>query len=213
MLKYNFEYDKLKLKQVTLLVPKNSANLKSLLTPVLGLYGLDVIGFISHYEKITAHILIDLITPLRVTITKIKTFEVQLLTPYVGNLLNFYTNFTPELDYNILTIYKFFLIKSVIISTFFKPSILSYKNIRNYLLCFNKKSKTNPNISKIPVIFANYSGFGLIINFINANHKHINILKDLAVLFNLGVKKLNNRIISNENFQLRSNNYIIGTDC
>src|ERR1700722_17128997 len=90
MLKYNFEYDKLILKQIILLIPKNCTNLKTVLTPTLGLYGLDILNFISVYEKITSHITNDTVTPLKITITKIKTFEVTALTPYLGNLLSFY---------------------------------------------------------------------------------------------------------------------------
>lgn len=211
-LKLNFEYDKLKLKQIIILIPNNHTNLNSLLTPILGLYGLDVKNFITTFEKLTSYVATELIIPVEVVITKIKTFNLRILPPYTGNLLAFYNSVSNKLDYNILLIYKFSLLKSVILS-FFKPSLLLYKNIRNYLLNYNSKNKNN--LKKINFsVFQNfdYCKYGLIFNFVNANNNYFNELKNLATLFNLNIRKINNFLVSDSCLKLTANNYIIGAN-
>lgn len=50
----------------------------SFLTPVLGLYGINVKEFINDFEAKTKFINFDIVIPTTVRISKIKTFEILL---------------------------------------------------------------------------------------------------------------------------------------
>ena len=84
----NFEYDKLHLKEITILIPKYHPNLVSFLTPVLGLYGINVKEFINDFEEKTKFINFDVIVPTRVAISKIKTYKIFVKTPYLAPILS-----------------------------------------------------------------------------------------------------------------------------
>jgi hypothetical protein len=120
---FKFDYDKLHLKEITVLVPRGIENLTSSLTPMLGLYGISVKDFLSDFELKTqfAVDLPDLVIPARVKISKIKTFELVIKTPYLAAII------PPELT--MLEVYKLFLIKSV----FMKNRHAFYSTFRRYL--------------------------------------------------------------------------------
>ena len=46
----NFHYDKLHLKEIIILIPKYHTNMVSFLTPILGLYGINVKEFINDFD-------------------------------------------------------------------------------------------------------------------------------------------------------------------
>merc|ERR1711879_872844 len=111
----NFRYDKLHLKEIVILIPKYHTNMVSFLTPILGLYGINVKEFINDFD--------------------IKTFEIVLKTPYIVSILSNLPNFSvtkPNID--LLSIYKVSLLKSVFYSNFlsvFHKRI--YLSLRKYL--------------------------------------------------------------------------------
>lgn len=105
----NFEYDKLKLKTVIVLIPRNHPNLLSFLTPMLGLYGINVKEFINEVEFRLKFLneITDIIVPVEVVITKIKTFFLFFKPPYVSNLLALHEFKT----LNLLVVYKLLQVK------------------------------------------------------------------------------------------------------
>lgn len=128
---FNFDYDKLHLKEITILVPRGTDNLVSALTPILGLYGINVKDFLTNFELKTQFMsqnVTDLIIPARVKISKIKTFKIEIKTPYLANII------TSELT--ILELYKLFLVKSTLI----KSKLKFYYIFRKYL---NQLSNVN----------------------------------------------------------------------
>ena len=131
----NFRYDKLHLKEIIILIPKYHTNMVSFLTPILGLYGINVKEFINDFEIKTKFINFDVIVPVLVKISKIKTFEIILKTPYVISILSNLPNFSvtrPNID--LISIYKVSLLKSVFYSNFlsvFHRRI--YLSLRKYL--------------------------------------------------------------------------------
>lgn len=130
-MKLNFEYDKLFLKKITILIPKYHSNLTSFLTPILGLYGINVKDFIFDFQSKTNFIDFDVIIPISVTITKIKTYSISFKTPYVSFLLS-NLNFFSLLDF-----YKIFFIKYIYNNSYSlnSKSFLIKKNytlLRNY---------------------------------------------------------------------------------
>merc|ERR1711879_539085 len=131
----NFRYDKLHLKEIVILIPKYHTNMVSFLTPILGLYGINVKEFINDFDIKTKFINFDVIVPVLVKISKIKTFEIVLKTPYIVSILSNLPNFSvtkPNID--LLSIYKVSLLKSVFYSNFlsvFHKRI--YLSLRKYL--------------------------------------------------------------------------------
>lgn len=223
----NFEYNKLNLKEIIVLIPKNHSNLNSFLTPILGLYGINLKDFINEFAEQTKFINnFDIILPIKVLITKIKTFSMRLVSPYISSLLNLNTNFIK----NILNFYKIFLIKFVSCKILFKSSIILkklYKNIRVYL---NKTYKTN-NLCyfKRPVLsFDNffffkrpeilflrkliYLKYGVIFFFFNhASYKISDWQKDL-IFFNLKVLRIYKNLNIFLNFY-KKDTYFLGSNC
>lgn len=142
----NFEYNKLYLKEVTVLIPKNHPNLTSFLTPLLGLHGIDVKKFLIEFLAKTQFLgNIDIILPISVTISKIKTFSIFFKTPYISALVNLNSD-----KLNILSFYKFFLIKSVFNNAYFiTVNNNMYRHLRVYLNKFFKNHiLLNTNIFK-----------------------------------------------------------------
>ena len=131
----NFRYDKLHLKEIVILIPKYHTNMVSFLTPILGLYGINVKEFINDFDIKTRFINFDVIVPVLVKISKIKTFEIVLKTPYVVSILSNLPSFSvtkPNIE--LLSIYKLSLLKSIFYSTFvysFHKRI--YLSLRKYL--------------------------------------------------------------------------------
>jgi hypothetical protein len=125
----NFEYNKLHLKEIVVLIPKKHPNLTSFLTPLLGLYGINVKEFVTEFLTRTQFLTFDIIIPVFVSITKIKTFTIFFKTPYISSLVNLSVD---KLD--ILSFYKFFLIKSVFDNkSRFINQFNVYRNLRIYL--------------------------------------------------------------------------------
>jgi hypothetical protein len=120
---FKFNYDKLHLKEITILVPRGSDNLVSVLTPILGLYGINVKDFLLDFELKTQFVLDipDLLIPVRVKISKIKTFEIMVKTPYLASII--------PTELTILEVYKLFLIKSSLL----KNKEKFYNTFRYYL--------------------------------------------------------------------------------
>lgn len=120
---FKFDYDKLHLKEITVLVPRGVENLVSTLTPVLGLYGINVKDFLLDFELKTRFVadLSDLVIPARVKISKIKTFDTVIKTPYLATII-------PS-ELTVLEVYKLFLVKSV----FVKNKHIFYNTFRRYL--------------------------------------------------------------------------------
>lgn len=141
-----FDFDKLHLKEITILIPKYHPNMVSFLTPILGLYGINVKEFINDFEEKTKFINFDVIVPVRVKISKIKTFSISVKTPYIVPILQNIEGFSLNKPLNILTVYKISLIKSI---------FLKYRAIgihkRIYLsikLYVSKLLKTGANVHK-----------------------------------------------------------------
>lgn len=216
----NFEYDKLHLKEITILIPKYHTNMVSFLTPVLGLYGINVKEFINDFEAKTKFINFDIVIPTTVRISKIKTFEILLKTPYVVSLLSNIQDFSisKPLGITILSIYKVSLIKSVFRLNFLKNLHKRiYKSLRKYLHLIIKSSSTlslnNPvlnffekknclNIlkSKISLLiqFKNISlqKYGAFLLFNNASSSVLDYLKTSCSLINLSFSKVSANFIS-----------------
>jgi hypothetical protein len=136
----DFEYNKLHLKEVVILMPKKHPNVVSFLTPLLSLYGINVKDFINNFEELTKFISFDMIIPIKVKITKIKTFKILPRTPYVVSILSDTVDLGANSSVNILDIYKLCLLKSVFIIhshaspvSFFRPTVKVYLWLRKYL--------------------------------------------------------------------------------
>lgn len=131
----NFGYDKLHLKEIVILIPKYHNNMVSFLTPILGLYGINVKEFINEFELKTKFVTFDVVIPTSVKISKIKTFEIILKTPYIIPLLSNLEEFSiNKPNINILSIYKISLLKSLLSTSFltnYHKSI--YISIRKYI--------------------------------------------------------------------------------
>jgi hypothetical protein len=192
---YNFEYNKLKLKEVVLLIPKNHSSLNSMLTPALALYGISVKEFLTEFEKLTIHLEYDLIVPVVLKITKIKTFEINLKTVSLNNIVRTYNLFSEsKLFSNVLFIYKLLLLKSVQFN-YCKPTINAYKNLKNYLCYFEFTQKLRKKLNNNSVMLQNkekvyYPDYGIWFNFPNVNNNYLVYLKSSADLYNIRLKKI-----------------------
>ena len=136
----NFDYDKLSLKEIVILIPKHHPNMVSFLTPILGLYGINVKEFINDFETKTRFISFDIIIPVKVRITKIKTFEMFLKTPYITSILSNLPNFSlnnPNLT--VLVFYKISLLKSIFFFNLLKNyQKRTYISLRKYVSSISK---------------------------------------------------------------------------
>jgi ribosomal protein L11 len=178
----HFEYDKLHLKEVVILMPKKHPNVVSFLTPLLSLYGINVKDFINTFEELTRFIGFDIVVPVKVKITKIKTFKMSLRTPYVISILSQVVDLTAtDLTVNVLDVYKLCLLKSVftVSSTFnhffYRPSLRVYLWLRKYLsitIASDLLSKVNETINLrglyyLPVLrksLISLSNFGVLVS-------------------------------------------------
>lgn len=233
----NFRYDKLHLKEIIILIPKYHTNMVSFLTPILGLYGINVKEFINDFDIKTRFINFDVIVPVLVKISKIKTFEIILKTPYVISILSNLPNFSvtkPNID--LLSIYKVSLLKSVFYSNFlyvFHKRI--YLSLRKYLslvikvnfhlnvsqafvkgaflnfksLCLLKSSiQNNVFLSKLL-----HNTYGVFINFNSSSASNIGYLKVALAIQNLSIFKVKSSLLSSliGNKYFSGNIYFIGS--
>lgn len=122
----------------------------SFLTPILGLYGINVKEFLNEWELKTKFIDYEITIPTRVFLSKIKTFEIILKTPSITNLLYNYSQFTNKsFDLNFLTLYKIVLLKSISNSFFYKQKLnIYYKMTRSYLKSINRNINSLLNYKK-----------------------------------------------------------------
>ena len=233
----NFRYDKLHLKEIIILIPKYHTNMVSFLTPILGLYGINVKEFINDFDIKTRFINFDVIVPVLVKISKIKTFEIVLKTPYVISILSNLPNFSvtkPNVD--LLSIYKVSLLKSVFFSNFlytFHKRI--YLSLRKYLSlvikvnfhlnisqAFIKKSFLNLNSlillksslqNSIFLYKLLQNTYGVFVNFNNSSASNINYLKVALAVQNISIFKTKSSLLSSlmGNKYFPGNIYFIGS--
>lgn len=213
---FNFEYDKLFLKKITILIPKYHGNLTSFLTPILGLYGVNIKEFINEFQLKTKFLNLDVVVPVRVSITKIKSFSITIDTPYVSNIISNIQISTYN-DLSILSLYKIFLIKSIFANNFFRSfesNKTRYKSFRRYVsltfvkknsLIYIKKSKVFLNFSEIMnkstsikknlLFFYNYNKlinnnrYGYLFFFSNADSSLIEYLKNFSLIYRINFFK------------------------
>jgi hypothetical protein len=226
----NFRYDKLHLKEIIILIPKYHTNMVSFLTPILGLYGINVKEFINDFDIKTRFINFDVIVPVLVKISKIKTFEITLKTPYIISILSNLPNFSvtkPNID--LLSIYKVSLLKSVFYSNFlcvFHKRI--YLSLRKYLsLVIKVNFHLNVNQAFIKGGFLNFKSlfllksslqnsvflckllqntYGVFISFNNSSASNIGYLKVALAIQNLSIFKVRSSLLSS----LTGNKYFCG---
>jgi len=193
----------------------------SFLTPVLGLYGINVKEFITDFEAKTRFINFDIIVPVRVKITKIKTFEIFVKTPYITSILSNLEGFSltrPNL--NALILYKISLIKSIFSASRLENRhkmiyISTRKYIARILKTVSIASVGKVNINSIDslrfthinrlkrnllnftfvrrVVFQKY---GFFIAFSNQNGARLNYLANSLALQNMSITKVNAKFLS-----------------
>ncbi len=217
----NFDFDKLHLKEVIVLVPKYHTNMVSFLTPVLGLYGINVKEFITDFEAKTRFINFDVIVPVRVKITKIKTFEIFVKTPYVTSILSNLEGFSlTKPNLNALILYKLSLIKSIFSTsrlTGFHKMI--YVSLRKYVARILKTaslvSVIRPTLSSvrskdfkyISTLKRNFLSlvslkklicqkYGFFAMFSNQNGNSLNYLVNQLSLYNVSIAKINSKLLT-----------------
>lgn len=219
----NLGYDKLHLKEIVILIPKYHTNMVSFLTPILGLYGINVKEFINEFELKTKFIGFDAIIPTSVKISKIKTFEISLKTPYIIPLLSSSEDFSINRpNVNILSIYKISLIKSVFSSNFLQTYHKSiYVSIRKYISLvvkgfFDVKVSARDldlsNLSKSKFFLGFFknsilkiislkkllcNSFGVFMVFNNASAHSINNLKKQLSVYGMFLDKIQPKLVYN----------------
>jgi len=226
----NFRYDKLHLKEIVILIPKYHTNMVSFLTPILGLYGINVKEFINDFDIKTRFINFDVIVPVLVKISKIKTFEIILKTPYVISILSNLPNFSvtkPNID--LLSIYKVSLLKSVFYSNFlytFHKRI--YLSLRKYLSLVIKVNfhlnvkqpfikKDSLNLKGLFLLKSSLQNnaflckflqntYGVFVNFNSSSASNIGYLKVALAIQNLSIFKVKSSLLSS----LTGNKYFSG---
>lgn len=236
-LNLNFEYDKLHLKEVVILIPKYHPNMVSFLTPVLGLYGINVKEFINEFNIKTRFVKFDIIVPVRVKISKIKTFEILVKTPYVSSIVSNLPSFSSGSKLNLLSIYKISLVKSLYGSFFMLSSQKKiYSSLRQYLSLISNSSSSirlkpsfiSPNSSFLQYTFAfNFSSkiwkalnllrishYGAFLTFNSANSSKVNYLVNSLGLMGLNITKVPSVLfpLFLPNQKLYGNVYYVGSD-
>jgi hypothetical protein len=221
---FNFDYDKLFLKEITILIPKYHNNLVSFLTPILGLYGINVKDFISDFESKTRFVNFDITIPVKVRITKIKTYEIFIKTPYIFTILNSLS--LQKKSLNLLTIYKLVFLKSLVNNRLSVKHL--YKNVYNRLRIYLLRSSllgdslvlknsysnnrlfgviNNPNLFFYKKLFENINNVKFLTNFSELNfgvffsfHNHssaiINKLFLIAKIFSVRILKIKPKLLS-----------------
>jgi len=220
---FNFDYDKLFLKEITILIPRYHNNLVSFLTPILGLYGINIKDFINDFESKAKFINFDVTIPAKVKITKIKTFEIFINTPYISSILNSLS--VQKKSVNLLTVYKFVVLKSLVNNTLSITSFHKniYTRLRIYLsktfflsdnLLLNKSKINNHllgiinntnlffynkllnNLNNINFMLSfNSLKFGVFLVFYNHDASALNRLSSIAALFSIKLLKLKNKFL------------------
>jgi len=227
----NFHYDKLHLKEIVILIPKYHTNMVSFLTPILGLYGINVKEFINDFDIKTKFINFDVTIPTLVRISKIKTFEIILKTPYVISILSNLPNFSvtkPNID--LLSIYKVSLLKSIfysnILHAFHKRIYLSLRKYLSRVIKINFQLSTSSisikkefsNLQNLfllkPAIQNNnlinkllFNKYGFFINFNNSSTPRLNYLKVALAIQNISIFKIKSKLLSS----LVGNKYFQGS--
>lgn len=234
----NFHYDKLHLKEIIILIPKYHTNMVSFLTPILGLYGINVKEFINDFDTKTKFINFDVIIPTLVRISKIKTFEIILKTPYVVSILSNLPNFSitrPNID--LLSIYKISLLKSIFYSNFlniFHKRI--YLSLRKYLslvikvnfqltvstVSIKKPLLNQSNLVALKRTLHNiilfkkllFNKYGVFVMFNSNSAVKINYLKTVLAIYNTSIFKVKPNILSSfiGNGYFRGNVFFIGSN-
>ncbi len=162
----------------------------SFLTPILGLYGINVKEFINDFDIKTKFINFDVVIPVTVRISKIKTFEIILKTPYVTSLLSNLPEFSlnkPNID--LLSVYKISLIKSLfnmhLTQAFHKRTYLALRKYLSLIVKVNfQLSIAKPRVNSTP---HNYSRLFFLKNSIHLCFEVKNLIKNrfgFFVLFN-----------------------------
>ncbi len=232
----NFHYDKLHLKEIIILIPKYHTNMVSFLTPILGLYGINVKEFINDFDIKTKFINFDVIVPTLVKISKIKTFEIVLKTPYVVSILSNLPGFSvtkPNID--ILSIYKVSLLKSIFysnfLSTFHKKIYLSLRKYLSLVVKVNFQLSVSPSFIKKKTSLGNLyllkfsiqhnnllvdlasSNYGLFVNFSNGSASRIEYLKVALAIQNISIFKIKSKLLSSltNHRYFFGNTYFIGS--
>ncbi len=218
----NFGYDKLHLKEIIILIPKYHSNMVSFLTPILGLYGINVKDFINEFESKTKFITFDVVIPTSVKISKIKTFEITLKTPYIVPLLSNLEGFSlSKPNVNILSVYKISLLKSIVSYNFvanYHRDI--YISLRKYISLVTKGTHSikvsSPSLSfnlyslgenKVKFLknslskFLHFrelfnSRFGTFVVFNNVSANITNTLKKYLSIYNISLTKISSKFLS-----------------
>jgi ribosomal protein L11 len=236
----NFGYNKLNLKEVVILIPKYHSNMVSFLTPILGLYGINVKEFINEFELKTKFINFDVVIPTSVKISKIKTFEISLKTPYIVPLLSNLEEFSlNKPNINVLSIYKVSLLKSLVSNSFlynYHKNI--YISLRKYISLVVKGTldiKTAPRYLNFPdtgtskilglsflknnfLKFINLkkllsNNYGVFVVFNNVSACLINTLKKSLSAYNIFLDKIQAKFAStlSGNFRFHGNIFFISS--
>lgn len=233
----NFHYDKLHLKEIIILIPKYHTNMVSFLTPILGLYGINVKEFINDFDIKTKFINFDVVIPTLVRISKIKTFEIILKTPYVVSILSNLSNFSitrPNID--LLSIYKISLLKSIFFSNFLKVFHKRiYLSLRKYLSLVIKVNfqltvssanikralSDQPNLVFLKRTLQNiilfkkllFNKYGVFVIFNASSAVKINYLKTALAICNTSIFKVKSNILSSftRGRYFRGNTFFIGS--
>jgi hypothetical protein len=209
----------------------------SFLTPILGLYGINVKEFINDFDIKTRFINFDVVVPTLVKISKIKTFEIVLKTPYVISILSNLPNFSvtkPNVD--LLSIYKVSLLKSIFYSNllhvFHKRIYLSLRKYLSLVIkvnfqlsvdsAFVKKSFSNlhnlfllKSIIQNSVLFSKllFNKYGFFVNFSNNSALRLNYLKIALAIQNISIFKVKSSLLSSlvGDKYFQGNIYFIGS--
>jgi hypothetical protein len=236
----NFGYDKLHLKEIVILIPKYHNNMVSFLTPILGLYGINVKEFINEFELKTKFITFDVVIPTSVKISKIKTFEITLKTPYIIPLLSNLEDFSiNKPNITILSIYKISLLKSLLSNNFLTSYHRNiYISIRKYISLvvkgifeiralpavldlpesFGAKKMALPFLKNSMCSFLNLKSlltnhFGVFVIFNNASAKSISYLKKNLSIYGISFNKIKSKFISSlsNNAYFKGNVFLISS--
>jgi hypothetical protein len=162
-----YDYNKLILKNIIVLIPKFKENMLSFLAPIIGIYGIKINLFIEEFEKKTNFFDIDIIIPVKVIIYKINTFDIIIELPYLNFFLNELYN-----NVNILYLFKLSFLKSNLNLNIIQNN---YKMIRSYIKSL-QLLKNNFMFCKYNFyILNNIENFKFFKNLI-INYNYINLL-------------------------------------
>jgi hypothetical protein len=193
------------------------------------------------FESRTQFITLDIIVPMRVRISKVKTFELIINPPYSASVLANLEDFTiNKPDIGILNIFKLFLLKSIFnaefVSNFDKHY---YVSLRKYLSSITRlshlirvkrsgiKSGIKLNSVNRPVIIKTairralytkrltYYRYGIFANFANLNGARYSLLKKFIGVLHLTLFKVKADLTSSifdGKYFVGNNIFYIGAD-